>query len=284
MSDLNRVLHFYSTQGIVSDSGAFGNYLDDLPDVPDQLCRAIQGLLIHIYWMDRYGAQTPKERRQKEVNLRTFNRQLSGIIEMDRRQLGEQRILEKRLVGTCRDFTLFFVAIMRHKRIPARARAGFGIYFMPNHFEDHWVAEYWNRDLSRWVMVDAQLDDFQKEKLAIQFDSLNMPPGMFITGGDAWRKCRAGNSDPSQYGIFDMHGLDFIAGDLIRDFLALNKIEILPWDNWPSIISEKNFTPKHLEMLDKLAELTADPDNNFDEIRATFETNEFLRPPTGWHP
>jgi hypothetical protein len=27
-----------------------------------------------------------------------------------------------------------------------------------------------------------------------------------------------------------MHGIEFVRGDLLRDFLAFNKVEILPWD------------------------------------------------------
>ncbi len=285
MSDkILKIKQYYSDQGVVSDPKEFAHLLDSLPkDIPD-LCKAIQGLVIHIFWMDRFGAQTPKERRDKEVNLRAFERQLKRIIEMDNQPLSIKRPMEKRLVGNCRDFTLFFVSILRHKGIPARARCGFGVYFMPGKYEDHWVAEYWDDRANRWVMVDAQLDDFQMEKLAIQFDPHDMAPGMFITGGEAWRKCRAGKSDPMQYGIFEMRGLDFIGGDLVRDFLALNKIEILPWDDWPAIKSEKDFTSDLLAVLDRMAELTLRPDDNFDEIRQLFETNELIRPRVDWRP
>jgi hypothetical protein len=51
----------------------------------------------------------------------------------------------------------------------------------------------------------------------------------FITAGKAWQMCRSGKADPDKFGIFDMHGLRFIWGDVVRDFLALNKVETLPW-------------------------------------------------------
>jgi hypothetical protein len=285
MADIDdEIYQFYSSQGIVSDPGKLAYLLDSFPDDIGELCHAIQGLVIHICWMDRYGAQTPKERREKEVNLRAFERQLKAIIEMDYRPLSIKRPMEKRLVGNCRDFTLFFVSILRHKGIPARARCGFGVYFMPGKYEDHWVAEYWDDKANRWVMVDAQLDDFQKEKLAIQFDPQDMAPGMFITGGEAWRKCREGKSDPMQFGIFEMRGLDFIGGDLVRDFLALNKVEILPWDDWPAIKSQKDFTQDLLALLDHMAELTNSPDINFNKIRRLYESNMLLRPAANWKP
>jgi hypothetical protein len=43
---------------------------------------------------------------------------------------------------------------------PARARCGFGRYFKAGWYEDHWICEYWNDEQGRWIMVDAQLDDF----------------------------------------------------------------------------------------------------------------------------
>ena len=79
-------------------------------------------------------------------------------------------------------------------------------------------------------MVDAQLDSFQVKTLDIHFDPLNMPSDQFISGGRAWQICRSGNANPDQFGIFDMHGWWFIWGNVIRDFLSRNKIEILDWD------------------------------------------------------
>ena len=73
------------------------------------------------------------------------------------------RPLDRRLVGNCRRFSVLLVAMLRHQGVPARARCGFGAYFLPNHFEDHWVVEYWNQEGGRWVFVDAQLDELQRE-------------------------------------------------------------------------------------------------------------------------
>lgn len=78
---------------------------------------------------------------------------------------------------------------------------------MPDHFEDHWVVEYWNRDQNRWVLVDAQLDELQRHVLKIDFDVLDVPRDQFIVGGAAWQMCRSGEQDADKFGIFDMHGL-----------------------------------------------------------------------------
>ena len=77
---------------------------------------------------------------------------------------------EKRLCGTCRDFTSLTVAMLRHKGVPARARCSFGAYFNPGSLEDHWFVEYWNTDEQHWQLVDAQIDELQRDALRLNFD------------------------------------------------------------------------------------------------------------------
>lgn len=50
--------------------------------------------------------------------------------------------------------------------------------------------------------------------------------------GEAWRLCRAGQADPDLFGIFDLQGLWFIRGNVVRDLAPLNKMELLTWDCW----------------------------------------------------
>ncbi len=105
-------------------------------------------------------------------------------------------------------------SLLQSKGIPARPRCGFGAYFMPDHYEDHWVCEYWNEQERRWVLVDAQLDELQRNILQISFNTLDVPRDQFIVGGAAWKMCQSGHADPDQFGIFDMKGMDFVKGRL----------------------------------------------------------------------
>jgi hypothetical protein len=97
--------------------------------------------------------------------------------------------------------------------------------------------------------------------------------------------CREGRANPDDFGIFDMRGLWFVQGDLVRDFLALNKIEILPWDSWGRM-SSSGITPsaEDLAVLDQVAELTLAGDEAFDRLRDRFENDPELRTPAGWAP
>jgi len=86
-------------------------------------------------------------------------------------------------------------------------------------------------------------------------------------------------------GIFDMKGLWFVQGDLVRDFMALNKLEVLPWDcNELMGGPDVEVSPKDYQLLDKIAELITSGDHAFSEIRSFYESDERLRMPADWHP
>lgn len=269
-------LTYFSQPGAMTDPGAYSHLFDNLPTDIGELCRIVQGTTIHIFWAERYGLKLSPE-RQGEVQLRTLERRLGRMLELDPRPLTEARPIEKKLVGNCRDHTQLLVSILRHQGVPARARCGFGAYFMPNHFEDHWVAEYWNATEKRWVLVDAQLDAFQCETMQVPFNPLDVPRDQFIVGGRAWQMCRSGRANPDQFGIFDMHGLGFVRGDFIRDVAALNKVELLPWDCWGLILAEVLDNADDLSMLDRLAELTAGDVPDFASVRALYESDPRLK-------
>jgi hypothetical protein len=68
----------------------------------------------------------------------------------------------QRLVGCCRDFTVLFVAIARHKGIPSRAGVGFARYFF-----DGWL---------RWRLVGPEIgDDHTDPAGGASFDALDVP-------------------------------------------------------------------------------------------------------------
>lgn len=255
-----------------------------LPGALPELVNVVQGLLLHIFWAERYGI-TLSPARKDEVNLRDFSKKFPKLLELDPRPLNVPRDLEKKLVGNCRDFSNFLAAFLKSRGIPVRARCGFGTYFAAGTYEDHWVTEYWSENENRWVMVDAQLDAFQQKELGIKFNPLDVPSYEFVTGGKAWLLCRAGQADPQKFGIFKMRGMDFIRGDLIRDFLALNNLEILPWDNYSLTAKhDSQLTEEDIALLDHIAGLTLRPDESFGELRTLYQTHPELQIPASWLP
>ncbi|MFQ6100040.1 MAG: transglutaminase domain-containing protein [Anaerolineae bacterium] len=287
MPDPTNPLEYYARPGIMTDPGEHAELFNGLPAEIPALCQVVQGLLLHIFWAERHGVELSEERKQ-EVNVRQVSHMLAHIREMDDHPLTVERSLDKKLVGNCRDFSTLLCAMLRHQGVPARARCGFGAYFEPGHYEDHWVCEYWNAEEKRWALADTQLNEFQQETLKIAFDTYDVPRDQFLVGGKAWQMCRAGQADPDSFGILDMHGMWFIRGNLVRDLVSLNKIEILPWDHWGLMSKEEqDLSAEDMALLDRIAELTvavATDDGAFHEVCALYETDARLHKPSDWLP
>jgi hypothetical protein len=272
---MNPTLAYFIEQGPMSEPGAYVSLFENLPASISDLVKLVQGITIHVFWAERYGLKVPSE-RMDELQLRSMERRLARTMELDASPLTEPRPLDKKLLGNCRDHSLLLTALLRHQEIPARARCGFGAYFMPDHFEDHWVTEYWNQEQSRWILVDAQLDELQCDVMRISFNTLDVPRDQFIVGGKAWQMCRSGQQDPDKFGIFDMHGLGFVRGNLVRDVASLNKMELMPWDCWGVILSESLDNPNDLTMLDAIASLSAADVPDFETLRVCYESDPRL--------
>jgi hypothetical protein len=233
--------------------------------------------MVHVFWGERYGLNLSEERKA-EVQLRSMEHRLARTLELDPSPLTTPRPNEKKIVGNCRDFSLTLASMLQAKGIPARPRCGFGTYFEPGLYIDHWVCECWNETRQRWILVDAQLDELQRDVLKIAFDPLHVPRDQFIVGGAAWKMCRSDEANPDRFGIFDMHGMDFVKGDFVRDVAALNKVELLPWDCWGMILMEyAALPPDDLSMLDRLAGLTFEDVPDFALVRQLYESDPRLR-------
>ena len=157
-----------------------------------------------------------------------------------------------------------------------RVRCGFTNYFDPSKWYDHWITERW--DGERWVRDDPQIDELQAKTVNLDFDPYDQPPGKFLAGSEAWIAARAGDVDPSLFGIFDMWGIKFISGNVILDFACLNKVELLPWDGWGMMTGpHAPLTDEEGAILDDLAKLVVSDD--YDAIRDRYETDDRLRVP-----
>jgi hypothetical protein len=214
--------------------------------------------------------------RSNEENLRSTEEVFTRAFELSDAPLIETREPIDRVLCICRHFALIHVALLRHRGVPARVRCGFSNYFDPTKWYDHWITERWND--GRWVRDDPQIDELQARAIKIAFDPFDQPPGQFLSGTEAWVAARAGDVDPSGFGIFDMWGMGFIAGNVISDFACLNRVELLPWDAWGMMTGPHDpVTDVAAETLDELAALANT--NDFDAIRARYLSDERVRVP-----
>jgi hypothetical protein len=276
-----KILDFYKQPLAITSTDEYATSIKKLPNDIKSLVKIVQGLAIHEFVASEYNFEVPEERKG-EAHIRYVQQMFKQLFKHDVHPLSTARPPEKRLVGVCHHFMLFLTSLLRAKGYSVRARCGFGTYFNPGTFEDHWVCEYWNEEEARWILVDAQMDEVQHKVLHLDFDNLDVPRNRFIIAGDAWMQCRNGNADPSKFGIFkgNLRGLWFIAGDIVRDVASLNKMEMLPWDTWGGMPKPGDIlNGEELQFFDHLAKLTLEPDTSFDELRKAYRNDDRLHVP-----
>ncbi|MEQ4209698.1 transglutaminase-like domain-containing protein [Actinopolymorpha sp. B9G3] len=276
-------LDFYRKPGVMTSPGRYQELFDGLPSDIGALAKVGHGLLVHEHIAPAYGITLTDEQRSP-VHIRPVERLVERLLTDDDSLLTVPRPPEKRLAGNCRHFTVLMITMLRHQGVPARARCGFGGYFPTEAYEDHWVCEYWHVADERWVLIDAQIDELQRGVFSIDFDVTDVPRDRFLTAGDAWAKCRAGEADPGKFGLSGLSefGSWWIAGNLVRDVAALNNLEMLPWDVWGAMPEPDEQIPSDwIALYDRLATLTGAPEAGFDDLRPLYRSDDRLRvPPT----
>jgi hypothetical protein len=272
------LLAFYRSPGLFTRLDGFEDEVEGLPHDVAVIARTVQGLLIQEGLIGAYGVSLPAE-RIAEKQLHSSVAILARAMSLDSQAIVNPRVPERRVVGVCRHFATLFVAIMRQKGVPARARCGFANYFAARKHVDHWVGEYWNAIEGRWVLVDAQIDDRQCELFRVTFDRLDVPRDRFLVAGDAWRACRNG-TDPMTFGVAEteMWGLVEVYGDLFQDLAALQNIELLPW-GWYGLATDKSGIGE-TALIDRLAGISTSANAQaLDELRTMIAEDGRLRPP-----
>jgi hypothetical protein len=268
---------FYATPGRHTDVTGFGLEVSSV----EEAVRVVQGLLVYdLVAKDLYGVELTAT-QAGAVHERDAAALLELARTIDPRPLDQPRNPGERIGGRCNTYTLLTVALLRAAGIPARSRCGFGTYFVPGYYEDHWVAEYWDPEVRRWTMVDAQLDETWQRLIGMKTSiPVTIRPEQFLTAGHAWQAWRAGQLDADRCGLtsIDEHGAFWIAGNLRLDLAALNKVEMLPWDVWglgwePS----EQPTSEMLVTFDAIAALTVEPDHGLADLLDRYESDPSFR-------
>ncbi len=228
----------WQRHGQMSEPGTGSLNFDELPVDVGALCRIVQGVLIHSDWLTAYGVSEAQFRTVSRETLPLAGR-LRQIAELDGSALTVERAPDRRAVGTCRDYALMLCGMLRQQGVPARVRCGFGAYFK-REWEDHWICEYWRE--GSWRRADAQLDRIIAPRLGIGFDLADLPDDMFITAGEAWLRCRAGEADPLDFGHgAQASGLWFVRVNVVRDHHSVNGRETSDWDTWRQATAAHHF-------------------------------------------
>jgi excinuclease ABC subunit A len=260
-------LEYYKEQGIMTAPGRFTYLYDTLPETVPELCRTVQGLLLHVFHTNRYGVNI-SEQRKKEVRLRKIEDILQREMELADQPLIQPRNPENRVISHCRDYAVLLCSFLRYKRIPARVRVGYATYFNSELHQTHWICEYWCQNRKKWIQVDAQLDDVQTRYYEIDFDPLNIPAGKFLYAGEEYLLIYKKNDD-----FYD------VKRSLIQDLSALNKMEVEVFDVTSFMKIDEHQDSETSKLLNRIAQITTSPRDCLSELRAIYENHSELQVP-----
>lgn len=230
--------------------------LGGIADDPVGICRPVPGLVIQ---PDDARALGVAEERLSENQVRPAGKLIAALLALDPAPLDVPREPVMRVIGTCRHFAVLSCALLRYRGIAARVRCGFATYFQPGKGLDHWITEYWDNVDGRWVRIDSEILGQQ-----ILQRPEDLRPGEFLTGGEAWAAFRGGHIDATQFGVPGTAnwGPAEIRGNAVKDLAALNKVEMLPWDEWGRMTAsyQGETGPGYDELLDTIAAVCAADD------------------------
>ncbi len=279
-TESDNVFEFYTNQSKYTDPCKFVDLYEGVPaDVP-AIVNAVQGALIHMERVEKENLRLSKRQIDRGIGCSTVREMLQSISKLDSRTLTFERPIEKRSVGICTHFAMLTCSLLRHHNIPARCRGGFETYFSSDKHHDHWICEYCNPHENRWIRIDPEVDDFFIENFSVPARHLDLPDSVFKSGAQVWHDCRSGEANPSHFGISGDRwygGWDFILNEIVLDFLAMNKIELLPWDGIK--LSEKGshrLTETELILLDQVAGFDEAGNDDFSEMRQFYKSNKKL--------
>ncbi|MET7424943.1 transglutaminase-like domain-containing protein [Dactylosporangium sp. NPDC005555] len=245
----------YSVPGPLTDLTTVpASALAGVPSDTAGICGLAHTLVVHRD--ETAGLELPPERFD-DVQVRPAAGIVAAILRLDDAPLHVPRPAARRVVGTCRDFVVLTVALLRLRGIPARARAGFASYFVAGLGLDHWVAEH--RGGGRWVRTDPQVIGG-----TVLPRPEDLTDGLFLTGGEAWAAWREGHADAKRFGVAgtENFGPAEIQGNAVRDLAALNKVEMLPWDEWGRMDAayQGETGADYDDLMDRIAAVTAGDD------------------------
>jgi Transglutaminase-like superfamily len=272
-----------------TDPGAAGPVIDELPADLAALREASSQLVFHYRAGGDWAENGVPAGRAREIDTRYADAMFELLLSRGEPTLARNRPPPDRIVGCCRDATLLFVSLARHKGIPARMRFGFAAYLCPGLLIDHVVAEAWDHTGGRWRLIDGEMDGgWTPDVDGRPVDWLDLADDQFVTGPRAWRAARAGTSDPERHltapelDASELRGWPLLARHAIHDLVALNMTEMLVWDAWgmqldgdPGTVAEQ-----HAELLDMVCAHPADSRASPDVIATLADRDELRVPAT----
>lgn len=283
------VSNHYLQYGTYTYPGCYKDYLKLLPDDITELGNLICHQVIHRAVLKNGNTRSNADKKYGDMEkypwlklkcdddvLMTAAAMIAELFRLDENGFTKNRTVENKIVVTCRYVSVLMSSILKSKGIPARSRAGFAPYCLPNICADHWINQYWYENEQRWITIDA--DGYFND---LDFKQFDIPNNKFCWAAQVWLDIRSGKTDGKQYVYADgkgTNGLKASIRSIFYDFHALMNNEI-SYDFQPSYISGKfeQLTENDFMEIDTLAELMLNPDSNFNRLLEIWNTERKYR-------
>jgi hypothetical protein len=270
LEKVDNPLDFHKNYSKYTNPGKYTYLFENLPDSLQNLCELIKCQFIHPVDLGPYKNLIPESRHYEDRKFPSAEKLLAGLLVLDSNGLTQEREPENRLVVTCRYHSILLASILKSRGISVRLRYGFAPYLAPGtdlHI-GHAICEVWNENEKRWMYVDPdrKMVDFNRDE--------------FETGNEAWIAFRNGEiKNPDKYGVPDTWGEIMILGTIYQDFLSVMGYEPLYWEYPVNQFLSNNIStvdPQRLKVLDEIANLMNNPDENLNELMKIYKENKFL--------
>lgn len=245
------------------------------------LVGVVRGLAIHEMDAAGHGLEGRGDNSVSQ-HARPAQTLVNRILQLDPGPLDQERVPGHRLITYCRHLAVLTTALCRAAAIPARSRCGFCPQTDPGtgarFFLDHWWVELWNPHDGHWLKVEPAV----RAGMRLDHDPDDHRADQYLSGPEAWLRCRAGQEDPNAFGVAPdspFRGAWMVRNNVIRDVAALNKRELLPWDFWGLMDHESALgTGAHDAVVDEVTESVVVDD--WATCRALYEQTVDLRAPS----
>ena len=226
-------INFYTQQSVITELHEYANIFEELPSDIVTLVQIVNNFML----LDSdatYHKFVIPSKNLDEINQRDIYSILSTAFLKHHSTLYVERDITQKVIGTCRDMAVLLCSLLRTKKIAARVRYGFRK--SKYSYYDHTIVEYYDEKKEKLTWVDpCCLSELHRKNRRVNYDMYNVTRQHYVTGADAWYECINNDSSPEQFGVgalMKIRGLWFVRNKMLQDFASLNKIEVLPWDEW----------------------------------------------------
>ena len=235
-----------------TDPGRYMKLYNGLPTSLDSLCDLIQVQIVHPW----NGSPQPIGRKYEPRSNFRVEDMLEKLVQLNRSGLVANRVLNERIIASCRENALLLTSILNFQGIPSRVRAGWVKYLSSDKrkLTDHWVSEVWQAEKRQWILVDTNPK------------RIDISQSAFISGAEAWRQIRSGQAEPNEYRSDDE--LFYVKLNFGHDFNAVLGTAPHYWEAPPVFhVKMDEMKEWQLALLDQIADLMMNLDKSIGKLQ-----------------